>query len=452
MGKEQFDVIVIGSGPAGGIVARTCRKAGLEVAVVERDGWGGVCPLRGCEPKKVLVDAAHAASRVQDMAPNGLSGQTQINWPELIQFKRSLIDPISGAVHRSFEKSGIKAISGQAAFDDDGNIHVPEYGTLQAKHIVITTGARPRKMGIPGEDLLLTSRDFLNLDAIPRSVIFIGGGFISMEFADVAATANCKTTIIHRSERILRGFDHDLSLTLLQAMADKGVGINLNHPVTRVESTESGICVVTLNESGTVERFTADMAVSAVGRIPNIDTLNLEAVNVEFSTNGIHVNRYMQSTSNPKIYAAGDCVEPGHALTPTASLQAEAVAHNIIDGASVQSDLSGTASVVFTHPPLMQVGLLEEQAHEQGLEFSVHSGNAAKWSEHKRLGLNHAGYKILEERTSGRIIGAHYLGQHAEEVANIFGLAVRHNLTKSELLAQPWAYPSFGYALRYMLS
>lgn len=449
---EQHDVIVLGSGPAGGGVARMCHEAGLDVVIVEEDGWGGVCPLRGCEPKKILVDAAHTVSRSRDITGQGLTGSVSINWQELMRYKRAMTDPISDAVKQSLGKSGVKTVSGQARFVGDGQVEVAGHETLfEGKHVVIAVGARPRPLDVVGAELLLTSRQFLELDEMPESVVFIGGGFISFEFACVAAAAGSDVTIVHRSDRVLKGFDLDLSRSLTEAVEDQGVTVHLDRPVLGVERTKSGISVRTRSEDGE-EQFAAQMGIVGAGRIPNTDKLNLEAAGVEFSSHGVVVNDFMQSVSNPRIFAAGDCAEAGMPLTPLAALQARTVARNVIDGLSAKSDLRGAASAVFTHPPLMRVGMLEEEAEGRGIDVIIHSGDAASWPEHKRLGLEHAGYKILEERSSGRIIGAHYLGQHAEEVANIFGLAIRHGLTRDDLMAQPWAYPSFGYALRYMFS
>ena len=451
MTQTVHDVIVLGSGPAGGIVARTCADAGLDVVVVERDGWGGVCPLRGCEPKKVLVDAAHAVARVHDARGKGVAGDAHLDWPELLRFKRSLIDPIPEAVRGSFTRRGSKTVAGDARLNENGDVVVPGHGVLRARRVVLAVGARPRPLGVPGEDLLMTSADFLQLDAMPESLVFIGGGFISFEFAGVAEAAGARATVLHRSAQVLKGFDPDLGASLVAAMRARSMEVVTGHPVTGVERTPSGVAVLARTPGGVERRFEASAAVLGAGRMPNTDTLDLDKAGVEVSRRGVKVDGFMQSVSNPRILAVGDCADQGAPLTPVAVLQAATAAQTIIHGPGKPSGLDGTASVVFTHPPLCAVGLSEESARERGLAFETISGNAAKWSEHKRLGIGHAGYKILVEQGSGRILGAHYLGHHAEEVANIFGLAVRHGLTRDDLLAQPWAYPSFGYALRYML-
>ncbi|MDK2956209.1 MAG: glutathione reductase [Desulfovibrionales bacterium] len=447
MPNNEYDLIVLGSGPAGGIVARRCAKAGLRVAVVERRGWGGVCPLRGCEPKKVLVDAATAAARGEDMHGHGVTGALVLDWPELMRFKRSFTEPASDAIRVSLEKDGAHTLAGDARFDGPDAVQVDGVGRLTAPKICIATGASPRKLDFPGEELIASSEQFLDLDNLPSSIVFIGGGFVSFEFATVAARAGAKAVILHRSERVLKPFDRGLSGELVEAMRASGVEVLTGHPVYEVRRDGSKVEVLAGKDG---RRFTADLAVHGAGRSPNVAGLDLERGGVEASARGVKVNAFMQSVSNPAVFAAGDCAEPGFPLTPTAVVQAETVARNILNGPAVQADLRGSASVVFTHPPLARVGMLEEEAAAQGLDCRIYEGDASGWSEHKRLGVGRAGYRILVDGSSRRIVGAHYLGHHAEEVANIFGLAVRHHLTVDDLQAQPWAYPSFGYAVRYM--
>lgn len=452
MKKEKCDVFVIGAGAAGTLVARKCNDAGMTVVIAEQDGWGGVCPLRGCEPKKILADAAHTVSRARDMQEVGLAGDIRVDWSSLMRFKRSFVAPISEAVRSSLQKSGIRVLDGKAFFNADGDIEVSGQGTFEAKQVVLAVGARPRRLDVPGDELLLTNREFLELDAMPESVAFVGGGFISFEFAAISAIAGADVVILHRSDQVLKGFDRELGQTLVEAMEALGIKVLRNRQVAGVEKDGAGIVLNTEDGDGHKDAFRVDKAFLGAGRVPQIADLGLDAVGVEASSKGVMVNEHLQSVSNDRVFAAGDCAEPGMPLTPVAALQAEVLADNIINGAADGVDLTGTASVVFTHPPLVSVGLLEEQAREQGVDYIVHSGDAAKWSEHKRIGVKHAGYKVLEEKGTGRILGAHYLGQHAEEVGNVFGMAIRHGLTRQDLMAQPWGYPSFSYALRYMFS
>lgn len=451
MTRQTYDVIVIGSGPAGGIIARRLGEAGLDVAVVEKNGWGGVCPLRGCEPKKTLADMTHEVLRVRDMAGHGVAGNLRVDWASLMRFKHSVIDPISDKVFDSFHGRGVTTVHGEARFTGPDTVEVEGLGTLSARHIVVAAGAVPRKLDIPGEELLMTSDEFLDMETLPESMLFIGGGFISFEFACIAAAAGARATILHRSRRVLKGVDENLGRKLVQAMQDQGVAVHTDHPVKAVKPFEDGVRVFVAGPDDVEMEFVAAAAVSGAGRVPDLGGLDLDKAGVSSGPHGIEVDEHLRSVSNPKVYGAGDCVEPGHPLTSVAALQGDTVVRNILKEGTARSNLSGTAGAVFTHPVLACAGLLVEQASEQGYDFKIYEGDAAKWSEHNRIGMTHAGYRILVERGSGRILGAHYLGAHAEEVVNIFGLAIRHGLTREDLLAQPWAYPSFGYTVRYML-
>ncbi|ACV68624.1 dihydrolipoyl dehydrogenase family protein [Desulfohalobium retbaense] len=445
---ERFDVIVLGTGPAGGVVAKECVAAGLSVAAIDKGDFGGTCPLRGCEPKKVLVDAADAVARASNMQGNGVTGNFGLEWPSLHRFQRSFVEPIPKAVQHSLHKAGITTVQGVPVFTGANTLSV-EGRQFEAEHIVIATGAQPRQLPVPGNDLALTSDDFFHLSSLPSRLVFVGGGFISFEFAHVAALAGAEVSIVHRSERVLRPFDPDLVARVEEASRQAGIRIYKDTPVHSLSEDGSEV-VLTAGPEGT-QRFVADAVVNAIGRVPSIDGLDLENAGIEWSEHGVRVNEFMQSVSNPAIYAAGDVAEPGQALTPVAVMHAETVVHNILNGPSKTADHSGTAATLFTYPPLARVGMLESEARETDPDCVVKHRHSENWSEYQRLGQQYAGYKIVFSGDRQRVLGAHLLGDGAEEVANVFALAVRKGLSVASLQDMLWAYPSFGYTLRHML-
>jgi glutathione reductase (NADPH) len=443
---QSFDLIVIGTGSAGATIARRCRAAGRSVAIIDSRPFGGTCSQRGCDPKKVLVGATSAtdqANRFHDRAI--LEEAPALNWPALQQFKRSFTEPVPAATEREFTQAGIAQFHGRARFVDATTLVVADE-RLEAKQIVIAAGAKRAPLDIPGEERLTSSTEFLALETLPRRIVFIGGGYISFEFAHVAARAGAQVTILHRSERPLTGFDPDLVELLVSETRAQGIELRVNSPVQAITRTTNGLEVQSNRES-----FAADLVVHGAGRVPEIDDLDLAAGGVERNQRGVVVNDYLQSVSNPAVYAAGDAAASGLPLTPVASLHAAIVTANLLEGNHRTPDYRGLASVVYTIPPLATVGLQEAEARKQGLRFRVNQAETGSWYSSRRLGMAHTGYKILIEEESGRILGAQLLGPNADEVINLYALAIRFGITADELKTTPLAYPTAGSDIKYML-
>jgi glutathione reductase (NADPH) len=323
--------------------------------------------------------------------------------------------------------------------------------TLVGRHVVIAGGARHATLGIPGEDQLTTSTQFLELAHLPRRIVFVGGGYIAFEFAHVAARAGAEARVLHRGSRPLPKFDPDLVDTLVEATKDLGVEVGLNTEVVAIERGADRLSVHA-RTGGQEQAFDADMVVHAAGRVPEIDDLDLEAAGVARSAAGVTVNDYLQSVSNPAVYAAGDAVASGgFPLTPVAGMQGAIVASNLLKGNHGTPNYAGIPSVVFTTPPLARVGLTEEAARSEGLRFATNHGDTSDWYTSRRVGLRHTGFKTLVEEGTGRILGAHLLGQDAEEVINLFGLAIRAGIRANDLKHAVFAYPTSASDLSSML-
>ena len=445
------DVIVLGTGTAAQTVAYTCREAGWSVAVVDYHPFGGTCQLRGCDPKKVLVGVSELVDWSRRMQGNGISAPgLSLAWPDLIRFKRTFTDPVPESQEQSFEQAGITTRHGRAHFVDRTSVQVGEE-TLVGRHVVIATGARHAPLGIPGEEHLTTSTQFLELDELPRHIVFVGGGYIAFEFAHIAARAGAQVQVLHRGSRPLEKFDPDLVAMLVQASRELGIEVHVNKAVVAIERQghHSLVHARTGAQEQTVE---ADLVVHAAGRVPEIDDLELEVAGVAREKGGVSVNNYLQSVSNPAVYAVGDAVASGgFPLTPVAGMQGGIVASNLLEGNRQTPNYTGIPSVVFTTPPLARVGLLEETARAQGLRFTTHHEDTSSWYSSRRVALLHTGYKVLVEEGTDRILGAHLLGLHAEEVINLFALAIRAGLRASDLKTMVYAYPTSASDISYMV-
>jgi glutathione reductase (NADPH) len=350
---------------------------------------------------------------------------------------------------QALEQAGIATRHGRANFVDRTSVRVDQ-DILAARHVVIAAGARHATLGIPGEEELTTSTQFLDLDTLPRRIVFVGGGYIAFEFAHVAARAGAQVQVLHRGSRPLEQFDPDLVALLVQTTRELGVEVSVNRAVTAIERQNDRLLVHT-RTGEQVETVEADLVVHAAGRVPEIDDLDLKAAGVAREPAGVSVNGYLQSVTNPAVYAAGDAVASGgFPLTPVARMQAGIVASNLLEGNRHTPNYHGIPSVVFTTPPLARVGLLEEAARAQNLHFATRYEDTSSWYTSRRVALPHSGYKVLVEEGTERILGAHLFGQHAEEVINLFALAIRAGLRSSDLKQMIYAYPTSASDVNYM--
>lgn len=449
--SKQFDLIVIGTGAAGATAAYKCRSAGWEVAIVDARPFGGTCALRGCDPKKVLVGAAELVDWKRRMEGKGIPANgINIDWSALMRFKRTFTEPVPKNREHGYAKAGIATIHGRARFIGPTAIKVGDE-ELVGRHVLIANGARPAALAIPGEAHLTTSEQFLELEQLPHRILFVGGGYISFEFAHVAARAGAQVRILHRGSRPLLGFDPDLVEHLVRATRELGVDVRLNTGVEAIEKTADHLLVHSSAEAAR-QLFETDMVVHGAGRVPEIDDLALEKAGVQWGRKGVVVNEYLQSVSNPAIYAAGDSAASGGLpLTPVASLEGHVVASNLLEGNHRKPDYTGVPTVVFTVPPLASVGLQEATARERGLKFRINREDTSGWYSSRRIGMKYSGFMVLVEEQSDRILGAHLLGPHAEEVINLFALALRAGLRAADLKTMPYAYPSSSSDLSYMV-
>jgi glutathione reductase (NADPH) len=448
---RAFDLVAIGTGSAASSVVSRCRDAGWQVAIVDSRPFGGTCALRGCDPKKVLVGAAEAFDWTRRMKGKGIQAETlRIDWPELMRFKRSFTEPVPKRREDGFAKAGIAAFHGRARFTGPTTVQVGEE-TLEGRFVVIAAGEVPADLAIPGARHLTTSEQFLELDELPRRILFVGGGYIAFEFAHVAARAGAQVTILHRGPRPLSRFEPDLVDQLVERTRELGIDVHLGTEAIGIEEGAAQL-IVSASTSGETATFATEMVVHAAGRVPEINDLNLDAVGIEWEKRGVRVNEFLQSVSIPGVYAAGDAAASGGApLAPVASYEGSIVAANLLKGNHQRPQYLGIPSVVFTVPPLASVGLDERGAREQHLEFRVDKEMTSTWYSSRRVAETYSGHKVLVEEGTDRILGAHILGSEAAEVINLFALAIRSGMRATDLKHMLFAYPTSGSNIPRML-
>ena len=447
---KEYDLFIIGTGMSGVTVAMKAAKKKLKVGIADFRPYGGTCALRGCDPKKILIDVAKAKSSIGKYSGKGLEGEGKINWPDLMKFKRGFTDPVPDKMEKNYQKMGVDTYHSTASFLDENRLKVGEE-EITAKHIVVATGARPRTLTIPGAEYTITSDDFFHLEELPESIAFLGGGYVSFEFAHLAAQAGAKVTILQRGEYPLKHFDKDLVEHVLKASKAQGIDILLNSEAKEVRK-KNGSFEVTVGSKEGEKTVESKLVVNAAGRVPEIDKLELEKGNVEVGEKGIKVNEYLQSISNPTVYAAGDVADSkGLPLTPVAVYEGHAVAGNITKGNNKTPQYAEMPSVVFTNPPLASVGLSEEMAKAQDKTYHVKSGDASGWFNAYRSQAEVYAYKVLISQEDGTILGAHLVGPSSDETINLFALAIKAKIPAKELQSMMYSYPSWASDLSYMV-
>jgi glutathione reductase (NADPH) len=446
---RSYDVVVIGTGTAASVAAYRCRAAGWRVAVIDHLPFGGTCALRGCDPKKVLIGAAEAVDHARRMRGRGMRGEAAIDWPALVGFKRSFTAPVPHQREEAFAKNGINAFRGRARFRDLRSLEV-EGEILEGRFILIAVGAVPMRLGIAGEEHLATSTDFLELDELPRRIVLVGGGYIAAEFSHIAARASAEVTVLEQMDRMLPQFDPDLVGWLATKSHSLGIDLRLRTRIDAVEKSAPGFRVVT-EASGSRSSIETDLVVHAAGRVPDLAALDLDAGGVAHEQGRLKLNEFLQSTSNPAVYAAGDAASSGPPLTPVASHDGKIVAANMLHGNKETPNYNGVPSILFTIPPLARVGLLEDDARKQNLRFRTKHEKTSGWYTARRVAEDCAGFKVLIEKDSERILGAHLIGPHADEIINIFALAIRTGLTAPALKTTIFGYPTAAADIGYML-
>ena len=446
---DAYDLIVIGTGTAAQVAAGRVRKAGHSVAVIDHRPFGGTCALRGCDPKKMLVTGVEAIDLAHRMHRHGVAGDVRIDWKELIAFKRSFTDRVPSRREASFAKQGIDAFHGIARFSGPDSVAV-EGRSLQGGHILIASGARPVPLHFPGGEHAIHSDAFIELEQLPERIVMVGGGYIAAEFSHIAARAGAKVTVLQRGERMLPQFDAELVSWLMQKSREIGVEVLTHNAVAAIERSgrEYRVRTHTPRGEGIVA---ADLVVHAAGREPDIAELNLPAANVAVEAGRLQLNDYLQSVSNPIVYAAGDAALRGPPLTPVSSHDAKVVSANILEGNRHRPDYRGVPSVAFTLPPIASVGLSETAARRQTPNVRVNSAKVSEWYTARRVAETVYGYKTIVAEDTGRILGAHLVGPHADEIINLFGLAIRHDLTVDDLKSTMFAYPTGASDIGYML-
>jgi len=424
----KYDFFVIGAGSGGVRSARMAAGFGAKVAIVEDHYLGGTCVNVGCVPKKLYTYASHFHYDFEDSRAYGWSVQApEFDWATLRDNKKVEISRLNTIYQSILENAGVEILTGHARLLDSNTVEID--GTqYQADKILLATGGWPFVPEFPGSKYAITSNEIFDLEAIPESILIVGGGYIAVEFAGVFAGLGSQTSLSYRGDLPLNHFDRDLR-EKFNTELKRHVEVLLKSEITEISEDSAGKRVVSYADGS---QKTYDCVLYATGRKPRTENLGLENTRVALDARGfIEVDKNFQ-TSEPSIYALGDVIG-GVALTPVALAEGMNLARRLFDKQAYEVDYSNIATAVFSHPNLATVGLSEEAALAEHKQIDVYESDF-KHLKHTISGRDERTYmKIIVEQGSDKVLGMHMMGSDAGEIIQGFAAAMKCGLTKQQL-------------------
>lgn len=443
MGRYDYDLITIGAGSGGVRASRLAASYGARVAICEESRVGGTCVLRGCVPKKLLVYGAHFAEDFADAAGFGWSvGETSFDWPRLIARKNAELDRLNGVYERVLRDNGVAILYGRARLADAHTVEI-DGQRHTAERILIAVGGWPALPAIPGIEHAVTSNEALDLEALPRRLVIVGGGYIAVEFAGIFNALGVQVTQIIRADAVLRGFDQDIRAALSTEMLKKGIDIRSETTVRSIEKTaEGGLSLRLAGGLSGGEVLETDLVMYATGRRPNTAGLGLEEAGVKLSDEGAVVVDDWNRSSVDNIYAVGDVTDRIN-LTPVAIAEGRCFAETVYNNNPIRMDYADVPSAVFSQPPVGSVGLSEAQArHRYGKAVQVFAARFKPMRNTLAERDERTMMKLVVRRDDGRVLGCHMVGPDAPEIIQGLAVAVKCGATKAQFDATIGIHPT----------
>ena len=450
---SQYDVIVIGSGPGGYVAAIRCAQLGLKTACVEgRETLGGTCLNVGCIPSKALLHASHQLHEAEhNFAKMGLKGKSpSVDWPQMLAYKNDVIGQNTKGIEFLFKKNKIDWLKGWATIPAAGKVAVGDT-TYETKNIIIASGSEAAS--VPGaeveidEKIVVTSTGALELGKIPKKLVVIGAGVIGLEMGSVYARLGAEVSVIEYLDAITPGMDAEVSRTFQKILKKQGLNFTLGAAVSKVETMKTKAKVTyTLRKDDSEHTVDADVVLVATGRKPYTDGLGLDALGVEMSPRGQIKTDAQWRTNVPGIYAIGDVID-GPMLAHKAEDEGMAAAE-VIAGKHGHVNYGVIPGVIYTHPEVANVGATEEDLKKEGRAYKVGKfsfmGNGRAKANFAADGF----VKILADKDTDRILGAHIIGPMAGDLIHEICVGMEFGASAEDLALTCHAHPTYSEAVR----
>ena len=437
MAEYDYDLFVIGAGSGGVRAARMAGGFSARVAIAEERYLGGTCVNVGCIPKKLFVYASHFAEDFRDAAGYGWQvPEPAFHWNILLNNKNNEINRLNSIYNNLLEINGVTVYRERAEITGPNSVRV-NGKTISAQRILVATGGWPHVPDIPGSQYIISSNEAFFIETLPASVVIVGGGYIAVEFAGIFHGLGVDTTLVYRGDLYLRGFDREMCSFLADQMRHKGMKLLFK---TRIDSIERQNGRYLVNSPDTAP-LTTDLVMYATGRRPNTDGLGLETAGVKLNDKGaIEIGEDYRS-STPSIYAIGD-VTDRHNLTPVATAEGTALAHNLFNNQSRRVDYRDIPTCIFSQPNLGTVGLTEEQARQEYANVEIYKSRFTNLK-HTLTGSGEKTLmKIIVDKDTDRVLGVHMVGADAGEIIQGIAIALKAGATKAVFDATIGIHPT----------
>lgn len=440
----DYDLFVIGAGSGGVRAARMAASKGVKVAVAEERYLGGTCVNVGCVPKKLFVYASQFPELFHASAGFGwnIPQSPTLDWPTLRDNKTAEIERLNQIYQTLIDNSGADLINGRATIDGPHRVLVNDRA-YTARTILIATGGWPYIPDFPGSEHGISSNEMFYLDQLPKTAVILGGGYIAVEFAGILNGLGVETHLVYRGSALLKSFDREMVEKVQEGMQAKGVRIHLNSTIEAISkteaisTTENGLSVL-LNDQTSLD---AGLVLFATGRRANTSGLGLETTNVQIQNHGaIEVDQNF-ATAEPSIYALGDVIDRVQ-LTPVAIQEAMVLVEHLYGEGQLTIDYNDIPTAVFCQPEFATVGLTEEQARAKYKNIDLYLSDFKPMLQTLGGGAERITMKLVVDSASDRVVGCHMVGDHAAEIIQGIGIAIKAGATKAHFDATIGIHPS----------